>query len=116
MKTISFRQVLVACAAVALLGFALPNVHALAVDSVAAGQRVDAAQRIDAPRDTTSEGAPTPTPAQAEPMQNNSCGDGRCSAPEDCNSCARDCGSCCGDRRCAPPEDCRSCPGDCGSC
>jgi len=48
----------------------------------------------------------------AEPMQ-ASCGDGRCSAPEDCNSCPGDCGSCCGDGRCSPPEDARSCPRDC---
>ena len=41
------------------------------------------------------------------------CGDGRCQAPEDCNSCSQDCGSCCGDHRCQPPEDARSCPGDC---
>lgn len=49
-------------------------------------------------------------PAQA------SCGDYRCSPPEDCNSCPQDCGDCCGDRRCAPPEDCNSCPEDCGRC
>lgn len=49
-------------------------------------------------------------PAQA------SCGDYRCSPPEDCNSCPQDCGDCCGDRRCGPPEDCNSCPEDCGRC
>ena len=52
---------------------------------------------------------------QAEPLQ-ASCGDQRCSAPEDCNTCPQDCGRCCGDRRCAPPEDCNSCPQDCGGC
>ncbi|MBX7192585.1 MAG: hypothetical protein K1X94_11035 [Sandaracinaceae bacterium] len=49
-------------------------------------------------------------PAQA------SCGDNRCSPPEDCNTCPEDCGRCCGDYRCAPPEDCNSCPQDCGPC
>lgn len=50
------------------------------------------------------------------PLQDSTCGDSRCSPPEDCNTCPQDCGSCCGDRHCAPPEDCRSCPADCGPC
>ena len=53
----------------------------------------------------------------AAPLQGGAvCGDGRCSPPEDCDTCARDCGDCCGDRRCAPPEDRNSCPRDCGDC
>ena len=48
----------------------------------------------------------------AEPLQ-ASCGDGRCSPPEDCQTCEADCGDCCGDHRCAPPEDRDSCPRDC---
>lgn len=51
------------------------------------------------------------------PLQHDaSCGDGRCSPPEDCNTCPSDCGSCCGDHHCRPPEDCHSCPSDCGAC
>ncbi|MBK8168958.1 MAG: hypothetical protein IPK60_01285 [Sandaracinaceae bacterium] len=52
----------------------------------------------------------------ATTLQRGSCGDGQCAAPEDCNTCPRDCGQCCGDRRCAPPEDCNSCSRDCGPC
>jgi len=59
-------------------------------------------------------------PTQVAPMEpvptQASCGDQRCSPPEDCNTCPQDCGSCYGDRRCAPPEDCNSCPQDCGHC
>ncbi len=44
------------------------------------------------------------------------CGDGKCSPPEDCNTCPQDCGKCCGNYKCEPPEDCRSCPEDCGPC
>ena len=44
------------------------------------------------------------------------CGDYRCEPPEDCHSCAEDCGSCCGNHQCEPPEDCHSCPADCGAC
>jgi hypothetical protein len=64
------------------------------------------AERIE----TETDGRRGAIPAQA------SCGDYRCSPPEDCNSCPQDCGDCCGDRRCAPPEDCSSCPEDCGRC
>jgi len=46
----------------------------------------------------------------------STCGDGSCDAPEDCNSCAQDCGSCCGNNKCEPPEDCNSCSSDCGPC
>jgi hypothetical protein len=56
------------------------------------------------------------SPACSEPLQDASCGDGRCSPPEDCNTCPQDCGRCCGDYHCAPPEDCHSCPEDCGPC
>lgn len=41
------------------------------------------------------------------------CGDYSCEAPEDCHSCAQDCGSCCGNGQCEPPEDHDSCPQDC---
>jgi hypothetical protein len=44
------------------------------------------------------------------------CGDGKCSPPEDCNTCPQDCGKCCGDGKCLPPEDCNTCPQDCGPC
>ncbi len=69
-----------------------------------------------------SSGLPLTTPSEAlapdeaVPMQRDTCGDGRCQPPDDCNSCPQDCGSCCGDNRCAPPEDCNSCPRDCGNC
>ena len=49
------------------------------------------------------------------------CGDGTCSAAEDCSSCSADCGSCpggevCGDGTCGPGEDCSGCSADCGAC
>ena len=55
-------------------------------------------------------------PLEAQPLQRgDTCGDGRCQPPDDCNSCPQDCGECnrCGDYRCQPPEDCNSCPQDC---
>ncbi len=47
------------------------------------------------------------------------CGDGVCSAAEDCGSCSADCGQCaptCGDGVCNGSEDCGSCANDCGQC
>ncbi len=52
------------------------------------------------------------------------CGDTVCEAPEDCSTCAADCGSCpepmptCGDGSCDGDvgEDCNTCSADCGSC
>lgn len=46
------------------------------------------------------------------------CGDGTCSASEDCDSCEADCGPCpvCGDDVCEPDELCELCPEDCGAC
>ena len=46
------------------------------------------------------------------------CGDGDCTAGEDCNSCPADCitgggTSGCGNGTCEPGEDCLSCPSDC---
>lgn len=58
----------------------------------------------------------TLAPDEAAPMQRgDTCGDGRCQPPDDCNSCPQDCGECerCGDGRCQPPEDCDSCREDC---
>ena len=54
-------------------------------------------------------------PLEAQPLQRDTCGDGRCQPPDDCNSCPQDCGECqrCGDYQCQPPEDCNSCPQDC---
>jgi hypothetical protein len=54
--------------------------------------------------------------ATAIPLDAAKCGDGRCSPPEDCNTCPQDCGKCCGNRKCEPPEDCNTCPEDCGKC
>jgi hypothetical protein len=47
-----------------------------------------------------------------------SCGDGICSAAEDCSSCSADCGACasCGNGTCEWGEDCASCASDCGAC
>jgi hypothetical protein len=47
-----------------------------------------------------------------------SCGDGVCSASENCRQCPSDCGACmvCGDLHCDQGETCSSCPGDCGVC
>ncbi len=47
------------------------------------------------------------------------CGDGFCSADEDCDSCSFDCGECnsyCGDGTCDSDENCGSCSQDCGAC
>ena len=46
------------------------------------------------------------------------CGDGVCLAPENCNTCAQDCGECswCGDDDCTGAENCTTCPMDCGGC
>ncbi|MFT3698509.1 MAG: hypothetical protein QM831_35520 [Kofleriaceae bacterium] len=44
------------------------------------------------------------------------CGDGTCSALENCRICPDDCGTCapvCGDNFCDPGETAQSCPGDC---
>lgn len=60
--------------------------------------------------------APSSDAAATAPHGGSSCGDGRCSPPEDCHSCPQDCGSCCGNNHCEPPEDCHSCPQDCGNC
>ena len=54
--------------------------------------------------------------AMTAPQAGGSCGDGKCSPPEDCNTCPQDCGQCCGNYKCEPPEDCHSCPQDCGPC
>jgi cysteine-rich repeat protein len=45
------------------------------------------------------------------------CGDGVCSALENCRLCPADCGTCqlCGDLLCDPGETTASCPGDCPS-
>ncbi len=59
--------------------------------------------------------APVALPAPADPLDAK-CGDGKCSPPEDCNTCPQDCGKCCGDGKCNPPEDCNTCPQDCGPC
>ncbi|MFK7998294.1 MAG: hypothetical protein AB8H86_01810 [Polyangiales bacterium] len=61
---------------------------------------------------------PSPTaPAQTEVSDalplDATCGDYSCDAPEDCHSCAQDCGDCCGNGQCEPPEDHDSCPQDC---
>ena len=60
--------------------------------------------------------APSTQAAPTAPHGGGSCGDGKCSPPEDCSSCPQDCGSCCGNYHCEPPEDCHSCPQDCGPC
>jgi hypothetical protein len=63
-----------------------------------------------------------PAPAEAPALETPAvpleakCGDGKCSPPEDCNTCPQDCGKCCGDGKCLPPEDCNTCPEDCGKC
>jgi len=47
------------------------------------------------------------------------CGDGTCSATENCQTCPADCGFCpknCGDKTCDGDENCKNCPGDCGQC
>lgn len=44
------------------------------------------------------------------------CGDEKCGAGEDCDSCPYDCGSCCGNEICDFEESCGTCPFDCGSC
>jgi hypothetical protein len=84
-----------------VLSLGLLSVGALALGTSSASRAADPVH---------GEAAIEGVPAQA------SCGDYRCSPPEDCNSCPQDCGDCCGDRRCAPPEDCNSCPEDCGRC
>ena len=63
--------------------------------------------------------APAATPViglPADPLDGARCGDGKCTPPEDCNTCPQDCGKCCGDGKCNPPEDCNTCPQDCGPC
>jgi hypothetical protein len=51
-----------------------------------------------------------------------SCGNGLCEMPENCQTCAADCGACpvpaCGDGKCDPAlgEDCSTCAADCGGC
>jgi hypothetical protein len=104
MPTLSFRAVMLACVAAVAIGFALPQVASLAAQSRSAAVGMVAPDAV------------APAVSGAEPLQDAVCGDGRCSPPEDCNTCPRDCGTCCGDRRCAPPEDCNSCPADCGHC
>jgi hypothetical protein len=66
------------------------------------------------PADATP-GTDAPTaPLTSDPVPlDESCGDGQCQPPEDCNSCPQDCGDCCGNGRCEPPEDCDSCSQDC---
>jgi cysteine-rich repeat protein len=59
---------------------------------------------------TCSIGAPA-----AQCQQAPRCGDGACTAVEDCHTCASDC-TCtplCGDGYCDPPETATTCPGDC---
>ncbi len=43
------------------------------------------------------------------------CGDGTCTAPENCNNCPFDCTDCgaCGDGECQPQETPANCPDDC---
>ncbi|HIA05093.1 MAG TPA: hypothetical protein EYN66_24885, partial [Myxococcales bacterium] len=55
------------------------------------------------------------------PNCNSQCGDGICSADEDCTSCDPanpECKWCpvCGDGVCHPAESCQDCSGDCGNC
>ena len=57
--------------------------------------------------------APAPEVGDAVPLEDASCGDYSCDAPEDCHSCAQDCEDCCGNGQCEPPEDHNSCPSDC---
>ncbi|MFT5354323.1 MAG: hypothetical protein ACI9KE_001528 [Polyangiales bacterium] len=61
--------------------------------------------------------APTTQAAEVDATEalplDGSCGDYSCDAPEDCQSCPQDCGSCCGNGQCEPPEDSNSCPQDC---
>lgn len=47
------------------------------------------------------------------------CGDGKCSAFEECDRCTADCGLCqpiCGEKGCEEGETCLTCPADCGEC
>lgn len=59
----------------------------------------------------------------AKPIKTDSgsCGNGKCTGKENCNSCSTDCGTCeptafCGDNTCDATEDCASCAADCGEC
>ncbi len=44
------------------------------------------------------------------------CGNGVCSAGENCQSCPQDCGVCCGNGACDWWESCDTCGQDCGAC
>lgn len=44
------------------------------------------------------------------------CGNGTCSAGENCQSCPSDCGACCGNGACDWFEACDTCGQDCGAC
>lgn len=70
--------------------------------------------KTDAKTDTKSD-----VKADTADIQGEVCGDGSCVAPEDCNSCANDCGPCgpsCGNGQCESGETCSTCAQDCGPC
>lgn len=104
---------LVAVAAAHALAGGAPRARAVPRDTAAPMADEVAPAVADAIAPAVGPVAPS---LDAVPLQQSSCGDSRCSPPEDCNTCPEDCGRCCGDRRCAPPEDCHSCPADCGPC
>ncbi len=67
----------------------------------------------------TCAAAHCPEDCQAFCGKPTTCGDGQCSAGEQCLSCPEECGACtssCGNGICEQGEDCRSCPVDCPPC
>ena len=75
---------------------ALALVVFAAIQALAPGApRAAAQQHTAGPVVCVPPAAVTPsTPDDAVPLQHATCGDQRCSPPEDCNTCPQDCGHC----------------------